>query len=323
LIQSIAGFTATRKKVWPDWKSEQDEGENQPTFPDCADAREAQEVVLHVVRRSPEHFGHQQSRWTLLTLRHTIGWLRGLTLSGVSQILKRLRISHKRGRLYIHSPDPDYEVKRCRIELKRLRAQYIPQREVFLYLDELTYYRQPTLAYDYELCGHAYPLARLSFGRNTYRRIIAALNAHTGQLTYSHQAKIGVEAIASFMELLASTYPEAETIHVCLDNNPLHYHPTVLARLQPQTFSWAQYCPPNWTTEVVPGDLPIQFLPLPTYASWLNPIEKLWHWLKRSVLHLHRFGNDWSLIQSRVDGFLNQFLPGSDALLRYVGLLPY
>lgn len=279
--------------------------------------------MLHVVRRSPEQFGHPQSRWTLHTLRQTVAWLRGLTLGGVSRLLKRLTISLKRGRLYLHSPDPAYETKRSQIELKRLRVQYQPQREVFVYLDEFTYYRQPTLAYDYEVAGHVYPLARLSYGSNPYQRVIAALNAHTGQVTYHHQAKIGVEAIADFMDDLRQTYPEATTIYVALDNNPLHFHPTVLARVQPQTFAWQQVLPPTWSAEVTPGSLPIVFLPLPTYASWLNPIEKLWHWLNRAVLHLHRYADDWDALQARVIAFLNQFSTASDALLRYVGLLPY
>jgi len=28
---------------------------------------------------------------------------------------------------------------------------------------------------------------------------------------------------------------------------------------------------------------------LPTYAPWLNPIEKLWRKAYQEVLHLHRF----------------------------------
>lgn len=275
-----------------------------------------------MVRRSPEQFGHPHSRWTLHALRQSIGWLRSLSLSGVWRLLKRLKVQLKRGRLYLHSPDPAYETKRTTLELKRLRVQYHPQREVFVYLDEFTYYRQPTLAYDYEVAGHVYPLARLSYGRNPYQRVIGALNAHTGQFTYRHQAKIGVEAIADFMEDLRQTYPDADTIYVALDNNPLHFHPTVLSRLQPQAFDWQAVLPPTWSTTVTPGALPIVFLPLPTYASWLNPIEKLWHWLNRRVLHLHRYADDWDALQARVAAFLDQFLSGSEALLRYVGLLP-
>lgn len=307
----------------PDWKFGLAVGESQLIFPECADEHQARQQVLHVVRRSPEHFGHRQSRWTLHALRQTIDWLRHLTLVGVSRLLTRLQIHYKRGRLYLHSPDLAYDTKRDSIELKRLRVQYRPQREVFLYLDEFTYYRQPTLAYDYEVAGHVYPLARLSYGTNPYQRVIAALNAYTGQVTYRHGDKIGIEAMANFMDELRQTYPDATTIYIALDNNPLHFHPLVMSRLQPQVCAWKQVLPPTWPTDVTPGSLPIVLLPLPTYASWLNPIEKLWHWLKRDVLHLHRMASDWSVLKARVIAFLDQFLTPSDALLRYVGLLPY
>jgi hypothetical protein len=72
---------------------------------------------------------------------------------------------------------------------------------------------------------------------------------------------------------------------------------------------------------VTQGNLPIQLLFLPTYASWLNPIEKLWRWLRQQVIHLHGFSDDWPALKARVADFLNQFRNGSTELLRYVGLL--
>jgi transposase len=60
---------------------------------------------------------------------------------------------------------------------------------------------------------------------------------------------------------------------------------------------------------------------LPTYAPWLNPIEKLWRWRKGDVLKQHRLAADWHALRQRVNAFLDQFATGSRALLRYVGLL--
>ena len=60
---------------------------------------------------------------------------------------------------------------------------------------------------------------------------------------------------------------------------------------------------------------------LPTYAPWLNPIEKLWRWLRQDVLHLHRLADDWKALRQRVRAFLDQFAQGSQRLLEYVGLL--
>lgn len=61
---------------------------------------------------------------------------------------------------------------------------------------------------------------------------------------------------------------------------------------------------------------------LPTYSSWLNPIEKLWRWLKADVLRGHEFAHNPYLLRQVVAEFLDQFANGSSALLRYVGLLP-
>ena len=66
--------------------------------------------------------------------------------------------------------------------------------------------------------------------------------------------------------------------------------------------------------------LPIQFVLLPTYASWCNPIEKLWRKLKQDVLHLHRLADDLKALRMLVTEFLQQFAAGSSELLRSVGL---
>ena len=58
---------------------------------------------------------------------------------------------------------------------------------------------------------------------------------------------------------------------------------------------------------------------LPTYSPWLNPIEKLWRWLKQDVLKLHRKADSWPELKDQVRSFLHQFQGGSKQLLHYVG----
>jgi hypothetical protein len=60
---------------------------------------------------------------------------------------------------------------------------------------------------------------------------------------------------------------------------------------------------------------------LPTYAPWLNPIEKLWRWLRQEVLKMPRWVEDWPQVKQRVPDFLDQFAQGSPDLLRSVGLM--
>lgn len=282
--------------------------------------------MLRLIRRAPEQFGYRRSRWTLAMIANRCDWLQVTSAAGLWQLLKRLGISYKRGRDYVHSPDSDYEAKLSLIELARLRAYFAPERYVLLYLDELTYHRQPTLARGYEACGATQPLAQRAYQSNTTHRILGTLNALTGQVSYRQRSHTDRTCLAGFWGDLCQTYPNAEQIYVVVDNWPVHFHPDVLAPLQPQHFPFPPKLPANWPTKpsrpATVAVLPIQLLCLPTYASWLNPIEKLWRWLKQDVLHLHRLSHDWQKLKAQVAAFLDDFADGSTQLLRYVGLLP-
>jgi transposase len=287
---------------------------------------EAQAAVLGVLRRSPQLFGYTNVRWRLGQLLDTCDWLRLTTTAGLCQVLHRLHISYKRGRDYVHSPDQLYQAKLDLLLQARLRAQYAPERFTFVYADQLTYYRQPSLAAAYEVQGAAQPLAHRSHAKNTAYRIMGALNALTGQVTYRQGRHTDLTCLAAFWYDLRQAYPHAERIYVVVDNWPVLFHPDVLAPLQAQNLPWPPYVPKNWPTEprtqARRDNLPIQLICLPTYASWLNPIEKLWRWLKQDVLHLHRLSQDWPALKQAVATFLDGFATGSDPLLRYVGLLP-
>lgn len=279
-----------------------------------------------VVRREPRLFGHRQSRWSLAAILQTCEWLKLKTIGGLSQLLKRLGIHFKRARSYVHSPDPDYEAKVSYLTLCRMRAWYEPERYVFLYLDEFTYNRQPTLARAYEARGHQQALAFRSYQTDSQFRGIGALNAITGQVTYRQHHKIKLHYLSDFYATIRADYPAAETIYVAQDNWPIHVHPDVTVRLQAQLSPFWPKVPSNWTTEprpkAIPDELPIQMVFLPTYASWLNPIEKLWRWLRQDVLHLHRLCDDWQALKQAVLDFMSPLAHGSPELLRYVGLLP-
>lgn len=279
--------------------------------------------MLHVLHRDPHQFGHAQSRWTLTSLAQTCDWLHLSAPGSLCRLLARLAISYKRGRDYVHSPDVHYQEKLDLIAECLQRTRRDPEHHVLLYEDELTYYRQPTLGSAYECQGHAQPLARRSHQRNSWFRVIAGLNALTGQVTYRQHSKIDVSTLGRFYACLRAEYPDAVIIYVVVDNWPVHFHPDVLAYLQPQAFPWPPFVPAHWSASRRPShtDLPIQLLCLPTYASWCNPIEKLWRWLKQHELHLHRLSEDWAALKQRVAETLDQFTAGSLELLRYTGLL--
>jgi transposase len=148
----------------------------------------------------------------------------------------------------------------------------------------------------------------------------------TGQVTFLQRSKLSRFVLNNFWAKVRATYPHAVQIDEMVDNWPVHFHVDSLARLQKQTFPWPPYVPSHWPQTPAPraiqDDLPIRLLCLPTYASWLNPIEKLWRWLKQEVLHMHPYANQWAPLKQQVAAFLEQFATGSEALLHYVGLSP-
>jgi transposase len=167
---------------------------------------------------------------------------------------------------------------------------------VALFLDEFGYQRWPEVAPTW---GQEAAVGQRA-GNNQQWRTIGALNALTGQVNYLDGYIVGRQQVIQFYAHLDRVYPEVDLRYVIQDNWNIHTHPDVLTAV-------ARY----------PRILPVW---LPTYAPWLNPIEKLWRWLRQAVLKMHRWVEDWPRVKRRVHDFLDQFAQGSHALLRYVGL---
>lgn len=280
--------------------------------------------------RDPHTLGLDVSRWTLTRIARACPWLDGYTPSGVWRVLAQLALTWQRARAVVHSPDPDYDAKLTAVASCRAVARANPNRIVTLYLDESTIERHPTLASAYSWAGHDQPQARRSLRGNTLTRIVATLDPRDGRVVYRRASRLAIDQLVAFYQDLVAAYPQAERFYVVQDNWPIHTHPDLLVALEPQQTPFPFYRPRSWPTDPHPraqqrwGDLhlPIQLVPLPTYASWCNPIEKLWRKLKQDLVHLHRWADDLDELRRQIDHFLEHFAAGSDALLRYTGLVP-
>ena len=285
-------------------------------------------MFLHLVRSSPRAYGVEQTRWRLVDLMEVCPWLQLTHAGSLHRLLDRLGIVRKWGRDHVHSPDPDYLEKLKSVFDLLQAAGESGGKVVAAFLDELTYSRHPAPAPAYELRGHDQPLARRGHGSNTQTRVIAAVDALSGQVTFSQGAKTDLPRIVGFYKALREAHPEAERVYAVQDNWPIHYHPDVLCALEPQQTRWPLKTPAHWPKEPSSkarekwGEwkLPIQITPLPTYASWTNPIEKLWRWAKQEVLYLHPWSERLDELREQFKGFLERFADGSEALLRYIGL---
>ncbi len=240
-------------------------------------------------------------RGTLRTIRAKVPWLHTYSMSGVWRVLQRCNLHLRSAGLRMYSPDPAYASKEAEV-LRCLRAAaHTPTEDVVLFLDEMGYYRWPKATPDWGPAAPAAPPAALCQGTNTQWRVVGALNAVTGQVDYLDGYIVGRRQLITFYGQLVQRYADVARIYVVQDNWSIHRHSDVLTALQ----QWPQLVP-VW---------------LPTYAPWLNPIEKLWRWLRQDVLHLHRLAGDWTTLRQQVRAFLDQFVHGSSDVLRYVGLL--
>ena len=110
---------------------------------------------------------------------------------------------------------------------------------------------------------------------------------------------MGKQALVDFYAFLRSVYPNAEELYVIQDCCPTHFLDEVChAAVQAE----------------------ITQVPLPTYSSWRNPIEKLWRWLKQDVIHMHPWARQPDRLRTEICHFLDQFGQPNTRLLRYVGL---
>ena len=238
------------------------------------------------------------THWTLESIRSTFDWLKDYSLSGVWRYLNRCGLSLRSARVQQFSPDPEYQSKLIDLEMALWEARRYPRSVAAVFIDEMGFSRWPDPGLDW---GSEPAVADRRGAKNGLWRLIGALNPLTGQVDYLDNYIIGRAKVKEFYGQLVRAYPKARQLYVIQDNWSIHTNPEVLEALK----AWPQV-QPVW---------------LPTYAPWLNPIEKLWRWLKQDVLKLHRLADDWKALRGRVRSWLEQFKAGSQRLLEYVGLL--
>lgn len=180
-------------------------------------------------------------------------------------------------------------------------ARSHPERIVLLYEDEASLYKQPSQAALFALRGKLQPKLTMACGPNTVMRIAGFLDACSGAVHFWDGSKITASKIAKYMKEISLAYPSAQKIYIVMDNWPVHFHEKV--------------------QKAVAEDPRIHILRLPTYAPWLNPIEKLWRLTKQSVVHAHSMSHDFNRFKQTVRDFLNKPTDEPKTLLRYVGLL--
>lgn len=253
---------------------------------------------------SPRECAIARTRWRLEDVAEQIDWLRGRSRASVWRHLRQLGFTRKLVERFVCSPDPAYDRKWQAILRTYAAAHARPEAVRLAWFDELTYYRQPTPKPTFQPTGAAAWHVDGHAGANTQTRLAAALDAITGAVTWVQRSHFGRRELQTFLrEWSASQRRSATTplqLFLVLDNWPVHHHPDVLQ---------------------VAREVAVTLLYLPTYASWLNPIKRLWRWLRRDVLHSHPCARTLDTLRSHVHSWLTAREAPSPLTLYRVGLL--
>lgn len=312
-----AGFTLSTTTVSKHSRSAKDAGESRLFFPvPGAKAKRKIRLILTHEREQP------RGPVDIEQIGSLIEPLTGtLSESGIRGILKRLGITKQQSRPYIHSPDKQYQDKLdylCRM-IRHAQQEGVE----LLFQDEFTISNQHTAAPSYAPKGQQ-PKDRWPRCEKTIR-VAGALNAFSGQVSTHLCATLSVKELRKSFQKVCADYPQAHTIYLVVDNWPVHFHPELQSCLTTQTQPFGVKLPPSWSKIKPSGkhtnwQLPIQMISLPTYASWLNPIEKLWKLLKKELTNQLAKPDDIDLLKSQAERFFAQFEQGSQRLLRFCGL---
>lgn len=169
-----------------------------------------------------------------------------------------------------------------------------------LFADEASFYRQPSQGWLWAHMGRRQPKLPYGSRANTVMRVVGLLDAAQARVHGWDFSRISAREVASCFAKIGSLYPSAQRIYLVLDNWPPHLHSQVKSALKAQAR--------------------VHTIFLPTYAPWLNNIEKLWRWIRQRVTHAHSWCDDFRLFRQHVLQEFEHLSSGSPELRRYCGL---
>lgn len=157
--------------------------------------------------------------------------------------------------------------------MEQLKAK-VPHGSVLLFEDESELDLNPTISKTWQQRG--YQTKVTSPGINKRVCIFGAVEYKKHEVTYKLAPRKTGEHFQSFLYQLLARY-KGKKIFMVLDNVSSHYTKRIKIFLERHKEK-------------------IQFVPLPTYAPQLNPIEPFWKFLKSKVCANHFHGNRAGII---------------------------
>jgi transposase len=241
-------------------------------------SEETRARIVEIATARPRDLGAPFTEWSLAKLQLFLmeeGVVEEISHETIRRILAEEGISYQRLKTWKGSPDPDYERKKNRVlRVRRLAKKGVP----VVALDEFG----PLSLRPWPGQGW-FPRRRPRRRRATFRRD-KAVRYLMGGLDLTRDELYGQvvehKDHVAFIDLLRATrarWPESERIYAICDNLSSHLTEEV-----------EHFCLANNITIVL----------VPTYASWLNPIEPHFLPLRRFVIDGSDYGDHHELAEA-------------------------
>ena len=226
------------------------------------------ETLHAVLDLRADEFGWQRPTWTREALALTMAEQHFPLVSActVGRALGQLGARRGRPKPSVRCPWPDKLRDKVLRSLRRLEAAASDAHPV-VFADEVDIHLNPKVGLDWMNRGTQRDLP--TPGQNKKHYLAGALDSRTRNLLFVDGPKKNSQLFCELCDVLIAAYPDAQTIHVILDNYGIHTSGLVQQKLA-----------------ALDGKIALHFLP--PYCPDHNRIEREWQELHANVTRNHR-----------------------------------
>ena len=216
------------------------------------------------------------------------------TVAGLTQWLKRNGFSYKKPSLVPGKANAEKQ-KEWLAEYEKLKTN-LPADEAICFIDGVHPTHNVQLAYGWIKKGVSKEI-RANSGRARIN-LAGAIDILSHKVVIQEDKTLNAEATIRFFKRLEQAYPEKSTVHVFCDNAGYYRNRLVTEHLET-------------------SKIDLHFLP--PYSPNLNPIERLWKWMKEKAVY-NAYYEEFDAFKAAIFGFfrtLSGLDPGSQLGLQF------
>ena len=224
--------------------------------------------LYDLVDASPQDYGYRRPTWTQELLAEVMGQLSGVKVhrSTMSRALALIGARLGRPKPTVACPWSSSARRRRQRQLQRL-VQALPPTELLFYEDEVDIHLNPKIGPDWMNRGKQKYV--VTPGQNQKRYLAGALDVRTGLLLWCQSERKNSLLFIDLLHRLVQSNPQAQVIHLILDNFKIHDSKAVQAAVA-----------------ALEERVKLHFLP--PYCPDDNRIERVWLDLHANVTRNHR-----------------------------------